>query len=507
MCTGLVLLMSLWGCGSSSSPSPDAGTVPDGGVEDAGSGDGGSGDDGGTTAALPCEKTRGVCAGAKRALVDGAYEPVCTARSYGADYEETESRCDGLDNDCDGVVDPPTWSRITELGSRDVGWREASILRTSEGLLVSVPGLASEGRIFRLDSQLRLQGTERVPAAWEPPPEGRTNIMVSSSLVRTAEGPAFYYSTGEGSPTEFRAYLAPLDESGRPGPLPEGTVRLMPDFKGPTTPDGAWIGSRVKASSDGQRLLVVWRQDLVDGNGRQVWGAVFDARGQIVTAPRVLFTSEAVDSYVWLGDALWLRNGEVAIAIEESKDLSVDTTLRLGRFDERLERVGDERRFPALSSSTPLLVDLGAARGGALDSPVLVFRGSTPPDTEGHTSLRGFVVEDLFGQGQPQSLLAVPRGETLWYSALVEDGQLSLAWISRAFVLQEDGSYLHWGRLWTRQGDGADVEQTPPQGPLPMLFTSQWVLQERLDADHMGALVLTRDGDKRFLDGVRYCAP
>ncbi|WP_194797570.1 MULTISPECIES: putative metal-binding motif-containing protein [Myxococcaceae] len=53
----------------------------------------------------PCELSAGVCARVRRGCVDGAFEQTCTAASYGPTYEALETRCDGLDNDCDGRVD------------------------------------------------------------------------------------------------------------------------------------------------------------------------------------------------------------------------------------------------------------------------------------------------------------------------------------------------------------------------------------------------------------------
>jgi len=52
-----------------------------------------------------CPLQDGVCAGSAQAC-DGAggWSP-CDASAYGADYESSETRCDGLDNDCDGRTD------------------------------------------------------------------------------------------------------------------------------------------------------------------------------------------------------------------------------------------------------------------------------------------------------------------------------------------------------------------------------------------------------------------
>ncbi len=52
-----------------------------------------------------CELNRGVCQSRARVCSAGAPEPVCTATSYGALYEVTEISCDGADNDCDGQTD------------------------------------------------------------------------------------------------------------------------------------------------------------------------------------------------------------------------------------------------------------------------------------------------------------------------------------------------------------------------------------------------------------------
>jgi hypothetical protein len=54
-----------------------------------------------------CEKQLGVCAGAKHVRSDcsaGSWK-ACAAERLPTTWEATESRCDGLDNDCDGVTD------------------------------------------------------------------------------------------------------------------------------------------------------------------------------------------------------------------------------------------------------------------------------------------------------------------------------------------------------------------------------------------------------------------
>ncbi len=51
-----------------------------------------------------CEKSLGVCAGAKRICEKGQWK-VCEAAQYGAEYQDKEDKCDGKDNDCDGIID------------------------------------------------------------------------------------------------------------------------------------------------------------------------------------------------------------------------------------------------------------------------------------------------------------------------------------------------------------------------------------------------------------------
>lgn len=52
----------------------------------------------------PCSNSFGVCGTGYKTCVGGKWAE-CTTQDYGPDYEKTETKCDGKDNDCNGVID------------------------------------------------------------------------------------------------------------------------------------------------------------------------------------------------------------------------------------------------------------------------------------------------------------------------------------------------------------------------------------------------------------------
>jgi hypothetical protein len=99
--------------------------------------------DGGVLVGL-CPLQLGTCQGARVQCVAGQF-PACAAAEYGAKYEEFESLCDGVDNDCSGVVDVSQW-RATGAGPTD------------SLFAVSVPGgwyVATGTNAQMFDEQLR----------------------------------------------------------------------------------------------------------------------------------------------------------------------------------------------------------------------------------------------------------------------------------------------------------------------------------------------------------------
>lgn len=51
-----------------------------------------------------CDNTIGVCGSGKKTCSGGSWK-ACEAAQYGPDYQATEDKCDGKDNDCDGTID------------------------------------------------------------------------------------------------------------------------------------------------------------------------------------------------------------------------------------------------------------------------------------------------------------------------------------------------------------------------------------------------------------------
>ncbi len=109
---------------------------------------------------MACPLTLGVCAGARSFCVDGGW----AACDYGPDYQLTERRCDGLDNDCDGTVDS-SWTR-TVLDA-DAG-RFGALMEGDVQIVQVVPGtsghwLSLPNDLLVVDDDLTLVSRTRFP--------------------------------------------------------------------------------------------------------------------------------------------------------------------------------------------------------------------------------------------------------------------------------------------------------------------------------------------------------
>lgn len=505
---------ALGGCDDSGppmNPFPDSGTV-DAGTVDAGTSDAGGsqGDDGGTQVdvdagtdagslgePLPCEKTQGVCAGARRAVVDGAYESVCTALSYGSAYEATESRCDGLDNDCDGVTDPPTWSQATSLALPAHGGR-ISTLRVTDGVLAVVVDRASAARVIRLDTEMKPLEVTEVPLAIDGTAVSLDSV--SARLLRTAQGPALYYASAGPSADRLRGYLIRLDEQGhrvRRDGEPAGGTLLFDEPR--------WdMSSVATVSADGTRVLTAWRDNVVSLGGRDLWGTLVELSGQVVVSPRILMRALADDTTLRNLGVMGLRDGGFLALVQEIKEGAPEGLLRLQHFDAALKPVGDERTFSAEADPETRLVDLGAAAGGALESPVIVLRSVAG----GERALK--VLGNLFGEATTHTLAVTTSDEVPWYGTAVTARGLEAAWLSVSGGPQGGNSAFGWqGRFWALGQGGIAKDLSPGPDFMPLHRFAQWVQLEELPEHWMGALVMTstQSPESHTLQAVRYCAP
>ncbi|WP_147448632.1 putative metal-binding motif-containing protein [Corallococcus terminator] len=495
--------LMLAGCGSSTSsqdagPPDDAGTLDDAGSSpDAGpSPDAGNPDGGETAEGLPCERTLGVCAGARRARVDGVHESVCTSRSYGAAYEDVETRCDGVDNDCDGVTDPPArWSKVaslTEASTRN----NVSSLRVADGVLLATVGSVGVARLTRLDTSLAPLETTEVSVAVVTPESFST---MYSQLLATSRGPALYYSSSDGMPDNTRGFLIPLDAQGHPQPGPRGGTVL---FDHPV----ARVSSRVALSADGSRVFAVWKDAAsTTRTARELIGTVTDLDGQVQVAPRSLFQIRPPSSATLTDvDVLPLRDGGFLVSVIEDALEAEGGTLRLQRFDSELLPVGDERSYEPGYEARPRLVDLGAEAGGPQASAALVMR-----NLEGFSSLK--LMKNLFEGGAAEPLTRTTSSEHAWFEPRMTSRGLQVAWLSASYQPPSGGEdWFNWrGRFWGLSPGGTPRDWTPGTEAFPLHRYAQWVLLEELPENWMGAFVMTstQTPETHELQAVRYCAP
>ena len=109
-----------------------------------------------------CEPNQGVCAGRLKTCYEGSWV-TCLPQDFGEDYEQSETRCDCLDNDCDGFVDedgfghylscpfdqfkigPTSQCVLRESSEATPGVYRFQSLRLTEGVALSISPDSSAG--------------------------------------------------------------------------------------------------------------------------------------------------------------------------------------------------------------------------------------------------------------------------------------------------------------------------------------------------------------------------
>ena len=223
--------------------------------------------DGGFVRVGTCELSQGVCLGASRACLAGNGEAPCTAASYGPQYEAQEFSCDSLDNDCDGRVDVS--KEATILSTPNASSNHVSLAASSMGgsAAVYVDERRGASRVF-----FRRFDDSLRPATNEFEVSDMAATTASRpSLVRLgADYAVVWFETVSGS---SRIMLARIGDNGNVG-WTRTVMSGVSVFKDP----------RVAASSaGGSNVAVAWiGGDLV------LNGASWDGTGSPLTAPKTI---------------------------------------------------------------------------------------------------------------------------------------------------------------------------------------------------------------------------
>ncbi|RKG92795.1 hypothetical protein D7V88_04870 [Corallococcus terminator] len=474
----------LGGCDSSRgpiAPLPDAGTQADAGVPEP----------------LPCERTQGVCVGAKRALVDGVPEVVCTARSYGSSFEGAETRCDGLDNDCDGVADPSTWTDVASLQWNPYASMVDS-LPVEGGFLVAASVGSGRIQVVRLDTALAGVATTNV--------EVETGIPATvTQLVRTSRGPALFHVTAGATADSSRGHLTQLDEQGVPVVRQESGREDAVLFEQPAQAVPAFVG----VSVDGSRVLTVWTSGHpVSGLSHELLGSVADPSGEVRVVPRVLVQRQSQDGALFAPSVLALDDGNFLVMVVEDRGFEQTTLIHLRRYDRDLSPAGEERVLSVGYSPMPVLLRENPSADGTPGEPILLLR-----DVSGG-SRKLLRVRSLFDGGAPETLverMTTAAMESPWFSATMTSRGLQTTWLSAQYdySLPGDSFLFGQGRLWGRSPTGAVTDWTPGAGLMPLHRQQEWVLMHELSGQWMGAFLMTATANPPTytLKSLRYCAP
>jgi hypothetical protein len=221
-----------------------------------------------------CEKTAGVCAGWNKACVGGR-EQACTNASYGPDHESYfEITCDGKDNDCDGSID----EQIVKECAKTAGVCRGSVESCTDGRFEGCSDatyLAHHASYQRYET--KCDGLDNdcddKADAWDAIPliAEHTSELLDAIAVKPSSAPeAVLTLTGESNGLVARTFTSEgLLNTGAKFPAPTSNVQ----FLSPALAEerdlvvAAWIERTTTiGSSSTYRVLMT----LLDGTGNRI---------------------------------------------------------------------------------------------------------------------------------------------------------------------------------------------------------------------------------------------
>jgi hypothetical protein len=357
----------------------------------------------GTVDRGPCERTLGVCAGAARGCPGGQLVRQCGAESYGPAYQALESRCDGLDNDCDGVADvfpaqalsffdradlplpapPPAPSVYENAQSRVVPFGAGYLGITASTVTTSFPSQETQAstRPNEYRSTLKFQPLDASlrPLTDEPALLYTGERDIQDLQLVPYDGGVFLLWYGlqitveNGQPSySFESFLARIDV-GASATSP--SVGIAPRAPPNNLYGGAFI--RAAVSRDSQQLLLAWNVGQVRA---QLFSRDLEPQSEVLVldaphpedAPGAYLSRLAVSTHGDAGFALAWALVPPTVAGEPPAALQ----LRFRRFTGALQPVGE---VVGVTDTPGTLTDLRVLGAAQSDEALFATWQISPP--------------------------------------------------------------------------------------------------------------------------------
>ncbi len=234
-----------------------------------------------------CPLRLGVCAGTAQVCASGAYQGFCDATTYGPNFQTVESKCDGLDNDCDGITDgTATVPLLSNVVAYDLEEVDSGYVVAAYQFFIGDGGYGL--MLMQLDPYLH----QTAPPLFVPgSPSGDSQYVKATSYQGVA------YVTYANPNDDSDVNLLALD--------PDGGLR---SFK-TVSPSG--LNGPLTVGVDGTRVAVVYRADAGTQARMVSWNlsnpnayTISSASGPY--SPYITVSSAAISPHaagvVWTGD-------------------------------------------------------------------------------------------------------------------------------------------------------------------------------------------------------------